>query len=129
MLHHHVVPVILREIPVYERSASIIYDAAALCRWIVEYEVDLVLHGHMHQAALVWAKYGSDYDRALWSYLVRVTHWTDDDVKREETLRSRYGHVSPDYTANSFADVRALFNAKSSDHNFGTGVGSVLRSK
>lgn len=53
MLHHHVVPIIHRELPVYEHRASTVYDAGALCKWLTEHEVDLVIHGHMHQAGIV----------------------------------------------------------------------------
>jgi FMN phosphatase YigB (HAD superfamily) len=57
----------------------------------------------------VWAKYGSKYDRELWKYLVRVTHWTDADVAREESLRSIYGSVAPDVTIDSFNELIDLF--------------------
>jgi len=53
VLHHHVVPILYREIPVYERQSSLVYDAGALCRWLAQWEVDLVLHGHMHDPAVV----------------------------------------------------------------------------
>ena len=55
VLHHHVVPILYREVPVYERQASVVYDAGALCRWLAQWEVDLVLHGHMHDPAAVKA--------------------------------------------------------------------------
>jgi 3',5'-cyclic AMP phosphodiesterase CpdA len=53
VLHHHVVPIIHRELPAYEQQSSVVYDAGALCKWLEEHEVDLVLHGHMHQATIV----------------------------------------------------------------------------
>jgi 3',5'-cyclic AMP phosphodiesterase CpdA len=53
MLHHHVVPIIHRELPRYEQQSSVVYDAGSLSRWLAEYEVDLVLHGHMHQATVL----------------------------------------------------------------------------
>ena len=49
VLHHHLLPVTFREIPEAGRHYSVILDAEALSRWIVEYRVRLVLHGHMHQ--------------------------------------------------------------------------------
>jgi predicted phosphodiesterase len=48
VLHHHLLPVTFREIPVADRQYSVVLDAEALSRWIVEYRVRLVLHGHMH---------------------------------------------------------------------------------
>jgi phosphoglycolate phosphatase-like HAD superfamily hydrolase len=59
----------------------------------------------------VWAKYGTLYDRSLWSVLVRITHWSDEDVRREEELRHRFGNVHPDLTINAFSDVLPLFSA------------------
>ena len=53
MLHHHVVPIIHRDLPRYDQQSSVVYDAGSLCRWLAEYEVDLVLHGHMHQATVL----------------------------------------------------------------------------
>lgn len=56
----------------------------------------------------VWARYGTKYDKQLWEILVRVTHWTMEDVKREEALRHRAAHVSPDFTIDSFGEVLRL---------------------
>jgi phosphoglycolate phosphatase-like HAD superfamily hydrolase len=56
----------------------------------------------------VWAKYGTNYDRELWKTLVRITHWTDEDVKREEQLRHRAEQTAPDYTVGSFGDLLTL---------------------
>jgi FMN phosphatase YigB (HAD superfamily) len=53
----------------------------------------------------IWAKYGTDYDRKLWRTLVQITHWTEEDVLREEELRHKYDHVQPDYVAEQFADL------------------------
>jgi hypothetical protein len=49
MLHHHVLPVSHREVPVAGRTYSVVLDAGALMRWAVRHRVDLILHGHMHQ--------------------------------------------------------------------------------
>jgi phosphoglycolate phosphatase len=59
-------------------------------------------------ATAIWARYGTKYDSDLWSYLVRVTHWTDDDVAREKSLRDRYGKVSPDFTIDSFSELKKI---------------------
>lgn len=56
----------------------------------------------------VWAKYGTNYDRTLWNVLVRVTHWTADDVRREEELRHKAAHISPDYTVNAFGELLGI---------------------
>jgi FMN phosphatase YigB (HAD superfamily) len=53
----------------------------------------------------IWARYGTRYDRKLWDVLVRVTHWTAQDVAREEGLRKELSGVEPDFTIESFAEV------------------------
>ena len=53
MLHHHLVPVIPQELAVYEQLSSVVYDAGALCNWVVKHRINLVLHGHMHHTKVV----------------------------------------------------------------------------
>jgi FMN phosphatase YigB (HAD superfamily) len=53
----------------------------------------------------VWAKFGTQYDKALWKILVQITHWTDEDVAREEELRHRYDHVKPDYIVDEYSGL------------------------
>jgi FMN phosphatase YigB (HAD superfamily) len=57
----------------------------------------------------VWARYGTKYDRSLWDILVRVTHWTDEDVGREAELRKLFFDVRPDYTIDVFAEILNVF--------------------
>jgi FMN phosphatase YigB (HAD superfamily) len=64
----------------------------------------------------IWARYGTTYDQNNWTYLVRVTHWTDDDVKREKDLKIRYGGVTPDYTIDSFTELRSVILGGTSSH-------------
>jgi 3',5'-cyclic AMP phosphodiesterase CpdA len=63
MLHHHVVPILHREHPEIGIAGSVVYDAGALMRWLVENEVDLVLHGHMHLPSIVKERRALDYPR------------------------------------------------------------------
>jgi hypothetical protein len=49
VLHHHLVPVTYREQPDPQTIYSVVLDAEAVMRWVVQHRVDLVLHGHMHQ--------------------------------------------------------------------------------
>ena len=51
-----------------------------------------------------WAKYGTAYDRGLWSELVRVTHWTAEDVARAEAAREKYGDTEPDVVLETSLD-------------------------
>ena len=63
MLHHHVVPIIHREHPELGTSASVVHDAGALTRWLTEYEVNLVLRGHMHLPSFIKEKRALDYPK------------------------------------------------------------------
>jgi hypothetical protein len=56
----------------------------------------------------IWARYGTKYDPDSWQYLVKVTHWTDDDVEREKALKAKYGEVVPDYTIDSFSQLKSI---------------------
>jgi phosphoglycolate phosphatase len=56
-----------------------------------------------------WARYGTNVDRDLWARLVRITHWTADDVAREDRIRIEVGEVSPESTVDSFAEVLGEF--------------------
>ncbi len=54
----------------------------------------------------IWAEYGAQHDQGLYADLVRVTHWTPDEVTREAKLRAEAKSVRPDYVASSsFLDV------------------------
>ena len=60
----------------------------------------------------VWARYGTSYDRSLWQSLVRVTHWTDEDVSREAHLSSLYSDIRPDYSIDGFVDLLDLIRPR-----------------
>lgn len=49
VIHHHLMPVHYREIPVGGMPYSVALDAEAITQWVVKHRVDLVLHGHMHK--------------------------------------------------------------------------------
>jgi phosphoglycolate phosphatase-like HAD superfamily hydrolase len=57
----------------------------------------------------VWARYGTIYNRDYWKILVQITHWTDEDVKREEVLREQFKDINPDVVINKFEEVLTLF--------------------
>lgn len=43
-----------------------------------------------------FAEYGLRYEKPLWSKLVRVTHWSEEDVRRNEEAKKLYSTVKPD---------------------------------
>lgn len=53
LLHHHLVPIIPQDLAVYEQQSSVVYDAGAVCNWVVKHRINLVLHGHMHHTKVV----------------------------------------------------------------------------
>jgi phosphoglycolate phosphatase len=56
----------------------------------------------------IWARYGTKYDPDCWTFLVKITHWTDQDVEREKSLKSKYGKVIPDRTIDTFAQLKSI---------------------
>jgi FMN phosphatase YigB (HAD superfamily) len=56
----------------------------------------------------IWARYGTNYDPEDWDYLVKISHWTDEDARRETDLKAKYGDVVPDYTIDSFAQLKSI---------------------
>jgi phosphoglycolate phosphatase-like HAD superfamily hydrolase len=60
----------------------------------------------------IWARYGTKYDPDCWTYLVKVTHWTDEDVDREKSLKTLYGKVVPDHTIDNFIEVKSIVLGK-----------------
>jgi len=68
----------------------------------------LVRDVYMAQRAGVhsaWAKFGTLYDKRLWPQLVRVTHWTEADVERENNLREQARGTEPECVLNRFYEL------------------------
>lgn len=58
-----------------------------------------------------WAEYGTRYDRKLWERLVRVTHWTAEDVARAEAAEAKHHYVKPDVVLNQdFSEILDHFS-------------------
>jgi phosphoglycolate phosphatase-like HAD superfamily hydrolase len=56
-------------------------------------------------AKAVWARYGTLYEEELWTLLVAITHWSEEDVRFEEEVRKRFDRIQPDYVIDSFSEV------------------------
>lgn len=64
-----------------------------------------------------FAEYGLRYDKTLWTKLVRVTHWSDEDVRRNEEARRMYAHVKPDVVLNDhFGQILEHFSFGAAEH-------------
>lgn len=53
----------------------------------------------------VWSRYGTRYDPSSWAILKSVSHWTAEDVAREEQLRLSTQTIVPDFEIDSFAEL------------------------
>jgi phosphoglycolate phosphatase len=56
----------------------------------------------------IWARYGTLYDPAYWTYLVKITHWTEGDVVREKALKAKFQGVKPDYEIDAFSELKTI---------------------
>lgn len=54
----------------------------------------------------VWAAYGAQHSAADYQKLVRISHWSAEDVEKEEKLREEAKEVDPDYVCrHSFYEI------------------------
>jgi FMN phosphatase YigB (HAD superfamily) len=60
----------------------------------------------------IWARYGSAYDPSYWAYLVKITHWTDEDVRREKHLKSKYVDIVPDHIIDSPSELVPILRSE-----------------
>jgi phosphoglycolate phosphatase len=57
----------------------------------------------------VWAKYGQAHKRPEYKLLQQVTHWTKEEVEREQKIKERE-HVNPTHTLEKeFGELLNLF--------------------
>ncbi|MCG5290666.1 HAD family hydrolase [Providencia rettgeri] len=56
----------------------------------------------------IWAKYGKDYQSNNWKLLVSITHWSDDDVRIEEDLKTMYAKEKPMFEVSSFSELQNI---------------------
>ena len=62
----------------------------------------------------IWAAYGAQHPPLMYSELVRVSHWTAEEIALEESLKAQAKNIRPDYIArNSFAEVIAALDITS----------------
>lgn len=61
----------------------------------------------------IWAAYGTKHPMGFYEKLVRVSHWTESDIKKEKELVKSIESIVPDYIArNSFSDILSSFHWK-----------------
>lgn len=58
----------------------------------------------------VWAAYGAEHSAALYDALVRISHWTPEEVEWERLLRIEARGISPNFVAHrEFSEVLTVF--------------------
>jgi phosphoglycolate phosphatase len=63
----------------------------------------------------IWAAYGARHSRRMYSRLVRISHWTNEEVVLEQRLTKEAERIQPDYVAyRSFAEVLTAISIKQS---------------
>jgi phosphoglycolate phosphatase len=61
----------------------------------------------------IWAAYGAQHDPEQYSQLVRISHWTSDEIARELRLKEEAKDIRPDFIARtSFAEVLMALDIK-----------------
>jgi phosphoglycolate phosphatase-like HAD superfamily hydrolase len=106
-------PIVLKEIceSFKVRPDKTLYIGDSMTR-----DISMAILANTHSA---FAAYGGKCPRDMWRKLVRVTHWTDEDVSREERLREEFAGLEPDVELNSFSDVMRYFDFESNPANEG----------
>ena len=69
--------------------------------------------GMAHAASVhsAWAKYGTKYDKSHWARLVRVTHWTQEDVERARLAQEEFGATQPEVILeHGFSEILGHFS-------------------
>ena len=62
----------------------------------------------------IWAKYGVHSDPAMYERLVRISHWTDQDIRRERNFAKEASTIMPDFTCEkSIAELLAILRGPS----------------
>ena len=62
----------------------------------------------------IWAAYGAEHDPKEYAELVRISHWTAEEVEREQQLMAQARDIRPDYIAvKSFSEVLEALNVQS----------------
>lgn len=52
----------------------------------------------------IWAAYGVQHNKEIYKKLVRITHWTDEDIQREGELAKAAQNIEPDFIAKHSVD-------------------------
>jgi phosphoglycolate phosphatase-like HAD superfamily hydrolase len=63
----------------------------------------------------VWAKYGVRRDPEMYNKLVRISHWTDEDIARERNFTDEASKITPDFICErSLAELLEVLDGRDS---------------
>jgi phosphoglycolate phosphatase len=70
-------------------------------------------------AFAVWAEYGAKPHPSMYEKLVRISHWTAEDVAREKVIREQAAAIKPDFVCKkSFKEVLAAIQLFAESRQF-----------
>ena len=69
------------------------------CAYIGDSMARDVLMAKRSDVTAVWAKYGTVHKPTYYERLVRISHWTQEDIDRERVLANEASSVVPDFVA------------------------------
>jgi len=67
----------------------------------------------------IWAAYGASHEPEMYRALVRISHWTPEEVAQEKELSEEAKNIRPDYIArDSFAEVLVALGMNIAPNHF-----------
>jgi len=83
------------------------------CIYVGDSEMKDIEMAQQANVSDVFAKYGTAHfseNPTEYDLLRAVTHWTDEDVKREKLIKEQSHHIPPNYTINQYSELLSLFS-------------------
>jgi FMN phosphatase YigB (HAD superfamily) len=63
----------------------------------------------------IWAKYGVHRDKSMYDKLIRISHWTKEDIRREKDYAAEASKITPDFVCErSIVEVLAVLSGRAS---------------
>jgi phosphoglycolate phosphatase len=81
-------------------------------------DISMAKRAGVHSA---WAKYGTMYDKKYWEKLVRITHWTQEDIDRESQIRKESIGILPEVELDSFTELTGYYEFSKASYD-GSGL-------
>jgi phosphoglycolate phosphatase len=59
----------------------------------------------------IWAKYGVHRDKSMYDKLIRISHWTKEDIRREKDYAAEATKIRPDFVCErSVVEILAVLS-------------------